>query len=238
MKKYPWNVPTRVELNEIIVEDKIEKVDIKVTAELIEPMLGTVPKNKRIYSDFVAEKMGDFNGKKLKTIEEYDEEIESCPEDNEKTATGFHSDTFGIFIYNYMILGNIKSNLFVLMSNGVGKVLNYKKSGDLFCKVNPRKIRFYRTEGLDEKILMEPDDSMERSLRAKTPKGDRTFLAKSDIVFEKTRFRFNVELLRNDRGLTPEMVVEALKMGKYNGLGQWRGSGSFGSYRILSLKYA
>jgi len=233
--KYPWNVPSKAELTEILSEDQMESVEIKVTAELTEAMLGTIPKNKKIFTDFITEKMGNFQGKPLKTMEDLEEEIDSVPEDIEKTATGFHQDTFGIFLYNYMILGNIKANLFVLMANGVGKVLNYKKASDLFLQINPRKIRLYRDE---EKILMKPDGSLERSLRAQTPKGERTFLSKSDFVEAKTRFKFNVKIYRNDRGLTPEMVVEALKFGKKNGLGQWRGSGNYGQFKIISLRYA
>jgi hypothetical protein len=28
-----------------------------------------------------------------------------------------------------------------------------------------------------------------------------------------------------------------LKFGKYNGLGQWRGSGGYGKYKLLSVEY-
>ncbi len=234
-KKYSWVIPTKGELKELLDEDQIESLTIKVTCELIEPMLGTVPKNPKIFTDFVTEKMGEFQGKPLKTMEELDEEIESCPDETEKAATGFHKDVFGLLIYNYMILGNIKSNLWILMCNGLGKVLSYKKSCDLFVKVGPRKIRFYRDA--EEEPLMQPDGAIERSLRAQTAKGERVTLAKSDYVKEKTRFKFKVKLLRNDRGLDMEMLVNALKMGKENGLGQWRGSGNYGQYRILSLKY-
>lgn len=232
--KYPWKVPDDKELSKIVDSDTIEEVKISVTAELIEPMLGTVPKNEKIFTAYVAEKMGDFQGHPIKSIEEYDEEIESCPKDLEDAATGFHRDDKGIFIYNYMILGNIKSNLFICMSNGQGKVLNYKKSADLFLNIRPRKIRFER----DAKLIVDPDDSMERSLRAQTPKGERTFLAKSDIVDAGSRIKFDVVLMKNDRGLTPEMVVKSLKVGKKVGLGQWRGSGKYGSFKLLSVKYS
>jgi hypothetical protein len=235
MKKYPWTVPTRAELNDILADDVIESTRIKVTAELIEPMLGTVPKNEKIFTDFVTEKMGNYQGKPLKTMQELDEEIESCPKEIDKTATGFHKDTFGVFIYNYMLLGNIKSNVFMLMCNGATKVLHYKKAADLFCKVYPRKIRFF-TE--DDTHLINSDGSLERSLRAKTPKGDRICLKKSDIINSGTRFKFEVKLLRNDRGLTTETIVNALKLGKHNGIGEWRGSGGYGKYKLLSLKYA
>lgn len=232
-KKYSWVIPTKSELKELIDEDQIEYLTIKVTCEFIEPMLGTVPKNQKIFTDFVSEKMGNYQGKPLKTMEELEEEIESCPDD-EKGATGFHKDTFGLFFYNYMILGNIKQNIFILTCNGLGKVLAYKKACDLFINVSPRKVRPYRG---DDETLMQPDGSIERPLRAQTAKGERIVLAKSDLIEAKTRFKFEVKLLRNDRGLDMEMLVNAIKMGKENGLGQWRGSGNYGQYRILSLKY-
>lgn len=233
MKTRPWVVPSRAGLEDIVETNVIEEVEIKVTAEFIEPMLATLSNNKKIFTDYIAEKMGDYQGKPLKTMEELEEEIEACPESKEKTATSFPKDTFGIFMFNYMILGNIKANIFILMCNGAGKVLNYKKSADLFCKVGPRKIRFYRKN----EQLINNDSCLERSCRTRDKHGSRTFLAKSDTVEPKTRFNFNVRLLRNDRGLTTEILVNALKLGKENGLGQWRGSGGYGTYKILSLKY-
>ncbi len=235
MRKYDWLVPTRKELTEILDGEQVEQITVKVAAELLEPMLGTVPNNKQLLTDYITEKMGDFQGHPIKDMAELEEEIESCPEDGETPTTGFHKDVFGIFIYNYMIVGNIKANIYCLMCNGFGKVLNYKKSADLFIKVNPRKIRFYRDD--EDTPLMQPDGAIERSIRAQTAKGERTFLAKSDIVNAGTRFKFEVTLFRNDKGLTPEFLVQALKFGKNNGLGQWRGSGGYGKYKILTLKY-
>lgn len=236
LAKVPWIVPTRSELTEIIADDdQIESVKLKFTAQLTEPMLGTVPKNKKIFTDFVQEKMGEFQGKPLKTEGEMQEEIESCPDACEKTSTGFHTDVFGIFIYNYMILGNIKANIACLISNGLCKVNAYKKASDLFVKVGPRKIRFYRDE--DEHPIQYADDTLERSIRAMTAKGERVFLGKSDVVNAGARFKFEVELIKNDRGLIPEVLVQALKFSKHNGLGQWRGSGGFGRFKLLSVKY-
>jgi hypothetical protein len=235
LAKLPWVVPTKAELTQIIAENEIESIKLKFTAEFVEPMLGTVPKNKKIFTDFVQEKMGDFQGNSPKTEEEMQEEIESCPDACEKAATGFHSDVFGIFIYNYMILGNIKANIACLISNGICKITAYKKTADLFCKVGPRKIRFYRDK--DEKPLMYADDTLERSIRAITAKGERVFLGKSDLIEKGTRFKFEVELIKNDKGFTPEILVQALKFSKNNGLGQWRGSGNYGQFKLLSVKY-
>jgi hypothetical protein len=231
-----WIVPSRKELDEII-EDKnrIENVKIRFSSKLIEPMIGTVPKNKKIFTDFVQNKMGDFQGLPIKTEDEMKEEIESVPNACEKTATGFHSDVYGIFIYNYLILGNIKANIYCLMSNGFCSVKAYKKSTDLFVKVEPRKIRFYRND--EEHPIQYADDTIERSIRAQTPKGDRVFLGKGDVINRNAGFKFEVQLFKNNKGLTPEVLVEALKFGKYNGLGQWRGSGGYGKYKLLSVKY-
>ena len=231
-----WVVPSRKELDEIVEdENQIESIKIKVSAKLIESMIGTVPKNKKIFTDFVQNKMGEYQGRPIKTAAEMNEEIESVPNACEKTATGFHNDVFGVFIYNYMILGNIKANIYCLTANGFCKVLAYKKSTDLFVKINPRKIRFYRDD--EENPIQYADDTIERSIRAQTPKGDRVFLGKGDVINRNSKFKFEVELFKNDKGLTPEVLVEALKFGKYNGLGQWRGSGGYGKYKLLSVKY-
>ncbi|MGD8785801.1 MAG: hypothetical protein PVJ60_00120 [Phycisphaerales bacterium] len=231
-----WVVPSRKELDEI-VEDKnqIESIKIKITAKLIESMIGTVPKNKKIFTDYVQNKMGEFQGHPIKTAAEMNEEIESVSDACEKTATGFHNDVFGVFIFNYMILGNIKANIYCLTANGFCKVLAYKKSTDLFVKINPRKIRFYRDD--EEHPIQYADNTIERSIRAQTPKGDRVFLGKGDVINRNSKFKFEVQLFKNDKGLTPEVLVEALKFGKYNGLGQWRGSGGYGKYKLLSVKY-
>jgi hypothetical protein len=231
-----WIVPSRKELDEIVEdENQIESIKIKISAKLIESMIGTVPKNKQIFTDFVQNKMGEFQGKPIKTAAEMNEEIESVPNACEKTATGFHSDVFSIFIYNYLILGNIKANLYCLISNGFCKVHYYKKSADLFIKIKPRKIRFYRDD--DEHPLQYADGTIERSIRGQTPKGERVFLGKGDVINRDSKFKFEVELFKNDKGLTPEVLIEALKFGKHNGLGQWRGSGGYGKYKLLSVKY-
>jgi hypothetical protein len=231
-----WIVPSRKELDEIVEdEDQIESIKIKVSAKLIESMIGTVPKNKQIFTDFVQNKMGEFQGRPIKTAAEMNEEIESVSDACEKTATGFHNDVFGVFIYNYMILGNIKANIYCLTANGFCKVRAYKKSTDLFVKINPRKIRFYRDD--EENPLQYADDTIERSIRAQSPKGDRVFLGKGDVINRNSKFKFKVELFKNDKGLTPEVLIEALKFGKHNGLGQWRGSGGYGKYKLLSVKY-
>lgn len=206
-------------------------VTIKFNAVLCEKMLGTVPQDKELFTNFVAEKIATFQGSPIKTIEDHEEELETFPEG--RGATSFHSDKDSIFIYNYMVLGNIKANIKILMDNGaIPKITNYKRICDLFLEIFPRRIRFHR----DGELLTKPDDTLERSIRGFTPKGERTFLAKSDVINEGARFSFQIKILRNINGLTPEAVIEAAKVGKIHGLGQWRGSGKFGKFRLISVK--
>ena len=87
----------------------------------------------------------------------------------------------------------------------------------------------------DKKGLFRPKNaqySIERPLRAETRMGERTTVVKSDIVNAGTKFDFHIKLIYNDKGLTPEVVIRALKLGEIYGLGQWRGSGGYGSYKI------
>jgi len=87
----------------------------------------------------------------------------------------------------------------------------------------------------DKKGLFRPKDaqySIERPLRAETRMGERTTVVKSDIVNAGTKFDFHIKLIYNDKGLTPEVIIRALKLGEIYGLGQWRGSGGYGAYKV------
>lgn len=193
-------------------------------------MLGTVPQDKELFTNFVAEKMATYQGHPIKSEEDLDEEMDTYPEG--RGATSFHRDNDSVFIYNYMILGNIKANLKMLMDNGaIPKITNYKKVADLYLEVFPRRVRFHR----DGELIKTIDGTLERSIRGFTAKGERTFLSKSDYISEGARFSFQIKILRNINGMTPAAVVEAAKLGKIHGLGQWRGSGKYGKYRLINV---
>jgi hypothetical protein len=142
-------------------------VAFKFKATVFEDVLGTVPKDKQIYETFIASKMSKIDGiekeeKEIRTAEE----VETVEEElAEKGWTGFHHDEKGIFIYNYMILGNIKANLQLLNNNGsIKKVTSYKKACDTCIKVYPRRVRF--KDG--NRLVRDPHGSLERPLRAMT----------------------------------------------------------------------
>jgi len=228
-----WN-PKINELRKMLEKNFLKELNYDFEAELTEDFLGTVPKDKEIYKSFVASKIEKLEGVDEKTKQKLtEEEIETVEEELlERGWTGFHKDERGIFFYNYMILGNIKNNIQLLINNGsITKVTSYKKACDTCLKVTPRKIRFKRS---NKKITL-PEASMERPIRAMTMKGERTFISKADVVKKGAIFKFSIKIIKNNFNLTPEVLIKALKLGELYGLGQWRGSGNYGSYKVLSI---
>ena len=194
---------------------------------LTSPMLGTVPKNKEVYTKYIAEKGKEARRKSGTGSADVDREVDTVMEDlEEKGWTGFHydADSGELFIYNYMLKGMLKAGLEVAMENGrVKKIAAYKKWCDLLLHVHPRKILL----GCNV-----PDGVLERPLRASTAQGPRVALARSDFVSEGRTLKFGIELLDNNKGLTWDAIDEALSFGRYVGLGQWRGSGGYGQFDV------
>jgi hypothetical protein len=197
------------------------KVDVK--AALTMDMLGTVPKNKDVYKDYIAKKATD-KGIAIDVAEE----LETVLEMEEKGWTGFHEDEEGIFIYDYMVKGNIKANVENLIQSGtIKKITAYKTHLDRWLFVNPRKIRFYDGETL----IKSPQGVMERPLRAMTMQGPRVSLTKSDIIKAGSTFSFEIAVLDNPKfDLDP--IREALDYSQFYGIGQWRGSGGYGKFTV------
>lgn len=181
------------------------------------PMLGTVPKNKGLYADFVAGKIAD----EAKAVEE----IETAQEIEEKGWTGFHQDEKGLFIYDYMIRGFLKAACEVLQAGGeIGKITAYKKWFDLLVFIHPRRIYL----GVDK-----PDDVLERPIRAMTAQGPRVGLTRSDMINAGRQIEFEIEILDNKKAITWDLIDACLAYGKYVGLGQWRGSGGYGQFEVI-----
>lgn len=228
-----WN-PKIDQLRKIFESDFLNEITFSFEAELLMDFLGTVPKDKKIYKNFVASKIEKLEGtdeKKKKKLTE--EEIETVEEELlYRGWTGFHKDDKGIFFYNYMILGNIKNNIQLLNNNGsIDKVTSYKKACDTCLKIFPRRIRFKR-----KKVgILVPEASMERPIKAMTAKGERTFISKADLVKREANFKFSIKLIKNNYHLTPGTLMKAIKLGELYGLGQWRGSGNYGAYKINNL---
>lgn len=190
--------------------------------ELLRKMLGTVPKNKEVYSSYIATKVDKC---KKEPAPDADEEIDTIEEIEEKGWTGFHEDSNGLFIYSYMILGFFKNACQVAMENkAIGKIKAYKTWFDKMVFIYPRRIYF----GKDQ-----PDGDLQRPLMVMTPKGPRVTVTRSDYIAEGTQIQFEVEIFNNSKDIDHELISNLLQYGEYQGLGQWRGSGRYGQFKVL-----
>jgi hypothetical protein len=215
-----------------MLNTEIRKVEIK----FVSPMLGTVAKDPEIYKNYIATKGAKARPDQEEEIEAeaetVDDEFRQDEGENleERGWTGFHKDENGLFIYDYMVRGFLKSALETLIENGaVKKIPAYKKWIDRLVFVRPRRLYF----GKDE-----PDFVSERALRVITRQGPRVTIARSDAVDTGTMLSFELELFSNKKGLTFDVLSLALAYGRYVGLGQWRGSGGFGQFEVVETKNA
>lgn len=187
-----------------------QKLDKVVKIKLVTEMLGTVPKDKEVYSTFIATK----NPKGIDN-----EEVQSIEEIEEKGWTGFHSDENGIFVYDYFIKGFLKNAGNVLKDEL--KIKNLRaKIGD-YVFVFPRKIYIGKSV----------NGSLERPLRAQTMQGPRVTLARSDYINAGTEIEFAIRLLQH-KEITWDVIHELLKYGELQGLGQFR-NGGYGRFVVV-----
>lgn len=190
---------------------------MKVRITLLEEALGSSPSNEDLLGTYIASK--------APTEELEAQEIETIKAQNaEERLTVFPKLPDGTpFIYDYQIKGMLKDSCKMLAKAGKagypgGKacaaIKAYKQAIDGLIFVEPRCIP-YNLHGLKM-------DYCERILRANTPMGERTSIAKGESVPEGSTIEFSVVCL--DPALE-KMVKECLDYGTMRGLGQWRNSG-------------
>lgn len=194
-----------------------------VRLTFVEPMLGTVPFNKEVATDWVVNKNPSGAAP---------DEVETLPdvaEQLEKASTGFHRDADGqIYIYNYMVKGFLKAACGALRREDEfqsKKLTNYKKNIDNLVHVHPRRIPIK---------IVSPMSWLERPLRAQTAQGERIALARSETVPEQTAVEFEIEVI-GGKTISDALICEWLDFGKYVGLGQWR-SGGYGAFIWEEIK--
>ena len=196
----------------------MNKQIISVELELLEDQLGTVPKNRDVYTKYIATKVAP---------EVATEEAEVIVEDDTSGWTTFMEDEQGLYILNYMILGFLRDAGSTLKESLGIKQLKSKLENFVF--VTPRKIRFER----DGRFLRKCDGVLERPLRAMTAQGPRVTLARSDSVNAGTILKFQVALLEH-KEIKVETIRSILEYGEFKGLGQFR-NGSYGQFRVNSF---
>lgn len=188
---------------------------IRITA--IEEVLGSSPSNEDLLGTYIASKAPneELSAQEVENIkaQQAEDRVTVFP----KLADGTP------FIWDYQIKGMFKDSCKMLAKAGKagypgGKacaaIKAYKQAIDGLIFVEPRCIP-YNLHGLKM-------DHCERILRANTPMGERTSIAKSESVPEGSTLEFEVVCL--DPKLE-DMVRECLDYGTMRGLGQWRNSG-------------
>lgn len=207
----------------------MKNIHVKLT--LIEPILGTAPKNEDIYRDFIGSKAPD-----AATVEE---EVAALGVDEvvEKGMTVFPRNADGQpIIWDYQIKGFFKDACGMLSRvggkdevtgkkkkvNESSKLTAYKKVIDGLIFVQPREIPI----NFDGEIGI-----CQRPLRAQTMQGERVALAMSEEIPAGATIEFTVICLSDENEAA---VLEWLDYGILRGLGQWRnsGKGRF-SYEII-----
>ena len=197
------------------------KYQVRLT--LLEPMLGTVPKDPEVYATHVAAKAAELSDEALA------EELETVEHVEEKGWTGFHQADGHPIIYDYVIKGFFKDACGMLRrvdGSKSSKIRAYKKEIDGLVFVAPRQIQVFPNGG-ELGVL-------ERPLRAATAQGERVTLARSDTVPAGSTLVFTINVLGGS--ISEELLREWLDYGENRGLGQWRnaGYGRFG-YTLKKL---
>lgn len=196
-----------------------------VTLTFTEPLLGTAPLDKEIYSTYIAGKrLEDLYATKgngsQPLIDAVQGEADTIIED--KGKTGFHRSADGNpLLYDYVIKGFFKDTCGMLarVDGTHSKALRaYKKLIDGLVFVFPRQIPI---------VLAGPVTTLERPLRAQTAQGERVALAHSEMIPAGSSLQLQIDLL--GQALTVETLHEWFAYGRLRGLGQWRNA-SYGRF--------
>ncbi|RLC49275.1 MAG: hypothetical protein DRH57_00200 [Candidatus Cloacimonadota bacterium] len=194
---------------------------------LIEKLLGSIPKDLKVFTRYVQAK---YYGKEEDLMdadpEQLDEQemqmqIEQKLAPEGQGETGFYTDADGVYLMDYHIKGFLKEAGNVLKD--ILKIKNLRSKIDNYVFVFPRYI------WLKEK----PDGRLERSLRANTPQGPRVSLISSDFI-DPVEFEIEIALLPH-KELNWKVIETLLDYGKLKGLGQWR-NGGYGRFTWERVK--
>lgn len=238
----------------------------KVTLELVEPLLGTVPKQKAVFTNFLAgkareelEKMaakgiplasGEASADAAATLVEA--EVETVADMEERGWTGFHSDEEGPFLYDYAVKGFLKESARTMKTydpaeNGEAEGGEEEEEGGKKKKGKPKATEIKQLQDKvsryvfvrPRKVRLPKDmigEPLERPLRAMTAQGPRVALTRSDVILAGARFSFEVHVLAGG-GVTEGLLRDILSYAEYQGFGQWRGGG-YGRTQVVEMARA
>lgn len=183
----------------------------KLKIILMTPMLGS-QSTKEIATEFIAKKNGFEIGA---------DEMEMLPDALERGTTVFHRDANGNPVMrNYQILGFLKASAQVQNGRVTGGVKNLRSKVGNQVFISPIVLP----------VKFQGDlDYCERPLRAETAQGPRVALARSEQIPEGAVIECGLEVM--DGEITEEVLRDLLDYGYWRGLGQWRNSGAYGTFR-------
>lgn len=202
---------------------------LKVRVSGTDPILGSIPRNKELYTKYIATKAASTaNEGKAKG------DVENVVDANDGT-TGFYRD-----LHNYPVLKGYQFKGFLKEAakalKGQLKLGTPASKIDNFVFVKERDIPLFREDG---SRIEEPDGFLERPLRAETMQGPRVSLAKSEIINPSWVFEITLEVIANEKtakspAVDADLVKSLLDYGERKGLLQWRNAryGCF-TYEIL-----
>ena len=187
------------------------------------PLLGSQP-SRELVTEYIAKRHG---------IELDDEERLLLPDLLERETTIFHRQTDGSpLLLNYHVLGFLKEAGKVLNGKaGAGRgvergpasgVRNLRWKVSAYVSVSPRLIPLRLPDG-------EQLDYFERPLRAETARGPRVAIARSEMAPTGTWIECGLEVISSE--ISQDVLLDLLDYGWSHGLGQWRSSGAFGTFR-------
>jgi hypothetical protein len=186
--------------------------------ELTEPMLGTIPKDQKVFENFVMDQAKtDVEKQKAEgDLARVPEEVES------RGWTGFYENEAGQpIMMDYQFKGFLKNAGNVL--KGALKIPNLRQHVSDTVFVNPRSI-----------ILAEkPDGVLERPLRAMTMQGPRVTLVRSDVINPGHKYVLEIQKLDGSK-VTDKALESILSYGEQVGLLQWR-NGGYGRFKVVSF---
>ena len=198
--------------------------DFQITLQ--EPQLGTVPKDPKVYQQFI---------ESLKPEDQQDEEHKTVESREERGWTGFHRDENGPFVYNYMIKGFLKASALVLLKH-IG-ITGLKSKVTNYVFVKPRRMHFDMTNAMKDQELLAYIGTgeatarlgenglvvIERPLQAQTARGPRVSVVRSDVIGSGATLRCVLQVLKGP--ITEKVLKNLIDYGVLQGLGQWRSAG-------------
>jgi hypothetical protein len=187
--------------------------------ELTEPMLGTIPKDPKVFESYVMDQAKTDMEK-----QRAEGDLDKVPEEVESRGwTGFYENEEGHpILMDYQFKGFLKNAGNVL--KGALKIPNLRQHVSDTVFVNPRQIE----------LAEKPDDVLERPLRAMTMQGPRVTLVRSDVINSGHQYTLEIQRLQGSK-VTVEALKEILAYGELSGLLQWR-NGGYGRFKVVSFK--